>query len=76
MTVLVGCRSVESVPRLDIPDLTAFRPAYEPSGLIDAPQTDVDLLHNSVQWEFWGVEWMEYALSYEDMILQLQTIFE
>ena len=49
-----------------VPDLTAFRPSEEPLDLIAEPQTDVDLMHNSIEWEYWGLDWTSYALGYEN----------
>ena len=49
-----------------VPDLTAFRPSEEPLDLIAEPQTDVDLMHNSIEWEYWGLDWKNYALGYEN----------
>ena len=68
--VLSGCRTI-SVPQsveLSLPTLQAFRPPLMPEGLIEAPQTSNDVLHNAVLWEFWGYDWQDYALSQEEYI--------
>jgi hypothetical protein len=34
--------------------------------LLADPQTDVDLLHNSVRFEFLMYDWQDYAIALED----------
>ena len=66
--LLIGCQT--SSPTLVIPDLTSFRPEMSPV-LIDEPQTDVDLLQNSVAFEFLLYRWQNYADGLEKFIYKL-----
>lgn len=64
--LLASCKTIEIRTEYMVPDLTAFRPSEEPLDLIAEPQTDVDLMHNSIEWEYWGLDWKRYALGYEN----------
>jgi hypothetical protein len=44
-----------------LPTLDAFEPERVPFDLIAEPLTDVDLLHNSVRYEFLLYDWQDYA---------------
>lgn len=66
MLLLASCKTIEIRTEYRIPNLKAFRPSEEPIGLIAEPQTDVDLMHNSIEWEYWGLDWKRYALGYEN----------
>ena len=73
--VLSGCRTI-SVPQsveLSLPTLKAFRPPLMPEGLIEAPQTSKDVLHNAVIWEFWGYDWQDYAFALEDYVRDIKV---
>lgn len=65
--MLGGCRTAPSSIEYQAPTLDAFRPSWAPVDLIAEPQTDRDLLHNSVIWEYWGYAWQDFALALEDM---------
>jgi len=43
-----------------------------PVGLVLEPETQQELLHNSVTWEFWGYEWQDYAISLNDWFNDLK----
>ncbi len=62
--LLVGCRTVEPVvqQKVIIPDLSTMRvDAYELFPLIAEPQTDADLMYNSLVLELAGVLEGAYA---------------
>ena len=61
--MLSACRSTEvRVVEYKIPSVEAFLPPVVPDNLIAAPQTDADLLYNSVTWEYWGKDWRSFGM--------------
>jgi len=72
MLVLNGCKTNEITNDYELPSLTAFEPSLAPVGLVLEPETQQDLLHNSVTWEFWGYEWQDYAISLNDWFNDLK----
>lgn len=74
--VLTGCETTKDpVEIIVIPELQAFRPPYAPE-LIPVVQTDADLLHNSVQFEFLMYDWQDYAEALERYIQDIRDILK
>lgn len=63
MLVITGCTTTEIDPiqEFSLPSFEAFEPSRIPVDLIEEPMTDVDLLHNSIQFEFLLYKWQDYA---------------
>ncbi len=75
MLALSGCQTkIVEVPKMVFPSLDAFRPNAVPT-LIEEPQTDADLLSNSVAFEFLLYDWQDYAEGLERYIQRLSEIF-
>jgi hypothetical protein len=74
--LIAGCQTTEPVqqPTYTFPSLDAFEPPRVPVDLIDEPQTDVDLLHNSIQYEFLLYDWQDYADSLKDYIGEIRDV--
>jgi len=71
---LSGCRTVETVRQeLVFPPMDAFRPPMAPD-LIAEPQTDADLMHNGVQFEFLLYDWQDYAEALESYIQAIRDV--
>lgn len=71
---LSGCRTVETVRQeLVFPPMDAFRPPMAPD-LIAEPQTDADLMHNGVQFEFLMYDWQDYAEALEAYIQAIRDV--
>lgn len=63
---LTACRTTQKSVETTYPTLKVPRPPLVPDGLLADPQTDVDLLHNSVRFEFLMYDWQDYAIALED----------
>lgn len=63
MLVLNGCKTNETINEYELPSLSAFEPSLAPVGLVMEPETQQELLHNSVTWEYWGYEWQDYSFA-------------
>ena len=72
--VLSGCETTKPTEVIIIPSLEAFRPPYAPD-LIANPQTDADLLKNSIAFEYLVYDWQDYAEALEDFVLQIQKAY-
>lgn len=72
--MLSSCRTTETKTEYAFPTLEAFKPSDVPEDLIAEPQTDVDLLQNSVAWEYWGYDWQDYALSLEQHVMDIKDV--
>lgn len=62
MTALASCRTVVRTLPVEMPVLTAVRPPIVPDGLIVAPKSTADVLHNSIVYEHALYDWQDYAL--------------
>jgi hypothetical protein len=71
---LSGCRTTQQ-PSVEItfPTLEAFRPVFVPEDLVAEPQTDADLMHNSVRFEFLMYAWQDYAIALEQYIQAIRV---
>lgn len=70
-----GCSTIPTeLPQYVIPSLEAFEPPRIPADLIAEPMTDIDLLHNSIQFEFSLYEWQDYADAMKAYIAELRKI--
>ena len=76
IVLLLGCETIPPEPTTEyiIPSLDAFEPPRVPTDLIDEPQTDADLLHNSIQYEFLMYDWQDYADGLARYIDQIRKI--
>jgi hypothetical protein len=67
--LLTSCISLkEKLPGpvvVELPSLDHLRPPYLPDGLLDQPTTEMEILHNSVVYEFAMYDWMVYAIALE-----------
>lgn len=74
VVLLVGCKTIDPIvqQRIVVPDLSAYRiDAYELFPLIAEPQTDADIMYNSLVMELDGALTNAYA----DMLLrQVQSL--
>lgn len=71
VVLLVGCKTIDPIvqQRIVVPDLSAYRiDAYELFPLIAEPQTDADLMYNSLVLELTGVLEGAYADMLESQI--------
>lgn len=70
-----SCQSTPAVqPTIDLPTLDAYEPPRMPKGMIEAPQTDVELMHNSIAMEFLLYDWQDYADALKHYINSIKII--
>jgi len=74
--VTTGCSTTATEPpQYILPTLDAFEPPRIPPDLIAEPQTDADILHNGIQYEFGMYAWQDAYDALKKYLAEIRKIF-